>query len=634
MVDAARPPLERRKTDRRRRARGTRSDESWFGAFIGDADSLTFNDSRRDELHDDATRNAEADAALGAHLLSRGELANSTSDVSAFHRIYRVFLSARAALGVALVATLAVAGLFGARPSVAVAWIGISYAFLAVGLWLWPGIGVADEHAESPRLGRLTWLACIGVDIVCFATLHVLTPSNGLNFAALLVLPVLTAGVLTRRLHALATTAGVALLLLGNAWLGVLSGGEAATLMTQAGLAGSGLFAITVLAGEVASRLAREELTARDSMELARQQVQLNRLVIEEMQDGVLVVDRAGRVRAANPAARRLLVRRGLGRQAPFQLRGVPAWDQLVKTVERGFHEAVWPEAGRDVVLQFEQGATRTLRVRIRFTRGADEPSAEELCVLLLEDVRSMQARMRQEKLAAMGRVSAGIAHEIRNPLAAIAQANGLLAEDATTSAQQQLTRMVADNVKRLTRIVDDVMEVTPGTVIDAGVIDVTAEVGAICSEWARAAGLELGDSSQFKVELPEEPLGATFDVEHLRRVMINLLDNARLHATVAPGSVRVRLIALDEVTVQLSISSDGPTIPDDIERYLFEPFFSTRSRGTGLGLYICRQLCEQYGASIDYRLRPATEANRNDFVVNMRRRHGVQAEVALQFPR
>ena len=134
--------------------------------------------------------------------------------------------------------------------------------------------------------------------------------------------------------------AAVALLLLGNAWIGVLGGGDAASLMTQAGLAGSGLFVITVLAGELASRLAREELTAKDSMELARQQAQLNRLVIEEMQDGVLVVDRTGRVRAANPAARRLLVRRGLGRPAPFQLRGVPAWDQLVKTVERGFHEA------------------------------------------------------------------------------------------------------------------------------------------------------------------------------------------------------------------------------------------------------------------------------------------------------
>lgn len=630
MEDAARP-VERRKNDRRKRSRSARAETSWFGAFVGDGDAPGFGDSR---LGDAPEMDVRAGELTEPHLRPQEAWSDHGADASAFHRIYRAFLGARVALGVALVATLAVAGWFGARPGAAVVWIGISYAAMAIGWWLLSGAHVTEGPADAPRLGRWTWLACIGVDIVCFSALHALTPSNSLNFGALLVLPVLMAGVLTKRLQALATAAGVALLLLAYAWLGVLQGGEAATLMTQAGLAGSGLFVVTVLAGELASRLAREELSARDSMELARQQVQLNRLVIEEMQDGVLVVDRTGRVRAANPAARRLLARRGLGRPAPFQLRGVPAWEQLVETVERGFHEAVWPEAGRDVVLQFEQGTTRTLRVRIRFTRGADEPSAEELCVLLLEDVRSMQARMRQEKLAAMGRVSAGIAHEIRNPLAAIAQANSLLAEDVVTPAQQQLTRMVADNVQRLTRIVDDVMEVAPGVVIDAGPIDATAEVGAICSDWARAAGLVLGGSSLFQVDLPAEPLGVSFDVEHLRRVMVNLLDNARRHATGAPGSVRVRLIALDDAVAQLSISSNGPTIPDDVERYLFEPFFSTRSRGTGLGLYICRQLCEQYGASIDYRLRPVTEANRNDFVVSMRRRSSPDVQTGLTLPR
>jgi two-component system sensor histidine kinase PilS (NtrC family) len=121
----------------------------------------------------------------------------------------------------------------------------------------------------------------------------------------------------------------------------------------------------------------------------------------------------------------------------------------------------------------------RTLRVRIRFTRRHDEQASEEFCVLLLEDVRNMQARTRQEKLAAMGRVSAGIAHEIRNPLAAIAQANALLSEDVTSSAQRQLTQMVNDNVERLKRIVDDVMAVAPGAVSDARVFDAASKVAA-----------------------------------------------------------------------------------------------------------------------------------------------------------
>ena len=226
---------------------------------------------------------------------------------------------------------------------------------------------------------------------------------------------------------------------------------------------------------------------------------------------------------------------------------------------------------------------------------------------LFLEDVRNMQARSRQEKLAAMGRVSAGIAHEIRNPLAAIAQANALLAEDATDAAQRQLTRMVADNVDRLKRIVDDVMEVAPGAVQDIVAIDATAMVAAICSDWARSVGVKLGEQSVLRVELPPQPLGVAFDAEHLRRVLVNLLDNAHRHASGAPGAVVLRLDSRDDARAFLSVASDGTPITAEVERYLFEPFFSTRSRGTGLGLYICRELCERYGASIDYRARAAT---------------------------
>ena len=609
MDKASRPP-ERRQSDRRRRARGVRPDESWFGAFIRDADTV---------LQDEPdVYPADVSEGLDSRFLP-DDVSSVPTDPSTFHRIYRAFLSARAALGLALVLTVGLAESFGASPGLGELVGSVIYAALAVAMWRVPSTGAADRRGAT-RLSRVQWLACIGVDIASFMILHALSAHGNLNYVALLVLPVLMAGVLTPRIQALATAAGVVLLLLGNAWVGLLAGGEVTSLLSQVGLAGSGLLVITLLASELATRLAREELTARDSLELARQQAQLNRLVIEEMQDGVLVVDRAGRVRAANPAARRLLARRGTGRPAPFQLRGVEAWGQLVKTVERGFHEAVWPEAGRDVVLNFQQGTTRTLRVRIRFTRGADEPSAEELCVLLLEDVRSLQARMRQEKLAAMGRVSAGIAHEIRNPLAAIGQANALLSEDAETPQQKQLTRMVADNVKRLKRIVDDVMQVAPGAAIGTESIDVTSEVAAVCADWARSNSIDPGERSLLKVELPEQPLTAVFEVEHLRRLLINLLDNARLHATDLPAAVHVRLIALDDATVQLSVSSDGISIPEDVECYLFEPFFSTRSRGTGLGLYICRQLCDQHGASIDYRLRPPSESNRNEFFVNLRR--------------
>lgn len=623
----ATPPRgkDRRGADRRRAAAQSRPrspDESWFGALGVDGDTQLRDDGRapEDESRYDGSWAAAGVSETDSRFLTRQARRIVGSGQTAFQRIYSAFIAARAALGVALIATVAVAGAFGVRPSLTVILVSVAYATLALAMWALPRYRRPAAPKVLARLRSPQWLATIGVDIVCFTALHLLSPAASLNYVALLVLPVLMAGVLTPRLMALATAAIVTLALLVIASWGVLAGGEITLLMTQAGLAGSGFFVITLLAGELAGRLAREELTAKGSLELARQQAQLNRLVIEEMQEGVLVVDRRGRVRAANPAARTLLAPEGMCREAPFQLRGVEAWGSLVKSVERAFAEGTWPEAGRDVLLDFEGAPARTLRVRMRFTRRREPKASEELCVLFLEDVRSMQARTRQEKLAAMGRVSAGIAHEIRNPLAAISQANALMAEDATTASQRQLTRMVTDNVERLKRIVDDVMEVAPSDVQAMGPIDATALVASVCVEWARTTGMTLGDHSVLRVDLPDEPVGVVFDSEHLRRVLINLLDNGYRHATKVPAAVRLRLAVRDETHAVLSVASDGAPIPPDVERYLFEPFFSTRSRGTGLGLYICRELCERYGARIDYRLRSAAEPNRNEFSVAMRR--------------
>ncbi len=641
---------ERRQQDRRASRRDPRNaDQSWFGTRAAEAEPIDmqwFGDATSPSVSA-WSEAADGDSRFLTRDLGRDSAPSNGNEPTAFQRLYRVFLGARAAVGVALIVAQLVAWAFGVRPPAWVVVLCVLYAAVALVMWWAPkwlpqvapqAAPQAMSHMRSPQ-----WLATIGADIVCFTALHLVSRSSSFNYVALLVLPVLMAGVMTPRLQALATAALVAICLLTVSWLSVLGGADAATLMAEAGLAGMGMFVIAALAGELAGRLAREQLNSKGSLELARQQAQLNRLVIEEMQDGVLVVDRMGRVRAANPAARRLIAPIGISRPAPFQLRGVKAWESVVRTVERAFTEAVWPEAGRDVLLNFEPAAAsetaaqvtqRTLRVRIRFTRRRDAKvgeAPEEFCVLLLEDVRSMQARIRQEKLAAMGRVSAGIAHEIRNPLAAISQANALLAEDAVTPTQQQLTRMVADNVERLKRIVDDVMEVAPGLMQEVRAIDVNAQVAAVCSDWARSGGVSLGERSVLKVDLPTEPLGAVFDAEHLRRVLINLLDNALRHGSQSPGAVHLRLAAINDHQVQLSVASDGAAIALDVERYLFEPFFSTRSRGTGLGLYICRELCERYGASIDYQLRAphaVGATQRNEFLVVMRRQALADADV------
>jgi two-component system sensor histidine kinase PilS (NtrC family) len=149
---------------------------------------------------------------------------------------------------------------------------------------------------------------------------------------------------------------------------------------------------------------------------------------------------------------------------------------------------------------------------------------------------------------------------------------------------------------------------------------DAAAATASIVGDWSLTVNIPLGPESRLRTELPTAPLGVVFDLEHLRRVLVNLLDNAQRHASPLPGAIFLRLAARDDAWVVLSVLSDGPAIAPDVERHLFEPFFSTRSRGSGLGLYICRELCERYGASIEYRPRLAAERLRNEFVVNLRR--------------
>ncbi len=541
-------------------------------------------------------------------------------------RLYRIFVSSRAVLGAALVAALVTAGLLGMRAPLGMMLIAMAYATQAVVLWMLPRF--RDVAPVQNHLSRTQWAVTIGVDLITFSWLHWMQPSQNFNLVALLLLPVLMGGVLATRRTALAGSSAVVLILLAITWNTVTLGGDPTNLWMQAGLAGIGFFAVTLLAGEMSSRMATQAYAARSGLELARQQAQLNRLVIEEMAEGVLVVDRRSRVRAANPAARRLLVRDGVGRAAPFQLHGEPIWAEFEAMIRQAFVKKTWPSAEPTVTLKFADGVTRTLRVRARFTRrrtpaqndsAADGTPSEVFCVVFLEDQRVVHERTRQEKLAAMGRVSAGIAHEIRNPLAAIAQANALLREDAQGREQQMLTRMVHENVERLKLIVDDVMAVAPSEDASQQRIDAVAVVGLIVADWARGAELPIGAQTRLRVDIHDVELPVVFDPEHLRRVLVNLLDNARRYASEKPGAISLSLTRQSAEHVMLNVASDGEPIGADVEPYLFEPFFSSRSRGTGLGLYICRELCQRYGATIDYWQRPAESRHRNEFRVVFR---------------
>jgi two-component system, NtrC family, sensor histidine kinase PilS len=615
-VKGNRRQADRRKADRRKPPVSA-AEDGWFSAWGDPGSNGLFSRGA-----DSALLEADPEAHSDSHFIAREAKRLVSSEGAALPRILRTYVAARAALSLALVLAPFLASLGGGKPPVLVILVCLAYASQAMSLWLLQSS--RDDPAPADHLLPRQWVWTIGVDLVAFSALRVLEPLAPLNYSALLVLPVLMAGVLTRRLVALATAAALSLLLMFSVWPQALEGGDVLLLLSQAGLAGAGLFLIAFLASELSQRLAREERSARSSLEMARQQTLLNRLVIEEMGDGVLVVDRRGRVRAINPAARQLLGPAGAMMTVPSPMVDEPGLRPLQQALDRAYAEGSWPANAREITLTLADGERRTLQVRARFTRrsgiGPDGTPPEDICVLFLEDMRAVQGRARNDKLAAMGRVSAGIAHEIRNPLAAIAQANALMLEDALPPQQQRLSRILADNVERLKRIVDDVLAVAPGAAVPVVVIDVGNEVALVCDEWCRSAPPEARAEARLVLELPGRPLLVRFDTEHLRRVLVNLLDNASRHASDVPGAIRLRLQtgpAMGAVT--MLVASDGVPIPPDVERHLFEPFFSTRSRGTGLGLYICRELCERHGASIDFSLAPPGARHRNVFSVMMR---------------
>jgi two-component system sensor histidine kinase PilS (NtrC family) len=552
---------------------------------------------------------------------------SAVPDGSAYDRLYRAFLAARAALGLLLMTGVVGSALMARSINPEVLVVAVAYAALSLLWWWWPSERRPASHGElmlSPRQA----LATVGIDMASFAILSFVDRGFNVNTAALMALPVLMTAVLMPRFMALAVAAAATLILLAGAVIeGMLKANLTASL-TPAGLTGFGLFTVALLVSELSSRLAREQRSARGNMELARQQAQLNRLVIEEMPEGVMAIDRQGRVRTANPSARRLLSAHGQTPSAPFQLRGVPAWEPLVSAIEKAFTSPLRRDESREIQLTFDDHTRRVLRMRLKFTRSRDLQNQDDVCVMFLEDLRTVQGRIRQDKLAAMGRMSAGIAHEIRNPLAAIAQANELMAEDARTPEQQTLTAMVADNVERLKRIVDDILAVAPGARPAAPAIDLERMLKSVVDDWLRL-NPDAQQASLLTVDtrgLPPRELGSVasvvFEPEHLRRVLVNLMDNALRHGSGQAGAIVVsaQVLSVSDHAPQamVSVRSDGPVIDGDTERSLFEPFFSTRSRGTGLGLYICRELCERHGASIDFRAHPPMQRHRNEFMILM----------------
>jgi len=366
----------------------------------------------------------------------------------------------------------------------------------------------------------------------------------------------------------------------------------------EAGLYGAMLFAVTALLRLLAQRLAAQEQLAQQRGRNLHNQLAINRLVIAQLEQGVVVVDADTRVRANNRASRVLI---GLNADAQLTGERLSSIERLAPLVTafRRWREADASTGARGTnTVEFPE-----LRLRTRFVQPTAVQSDEFL--IFIEDQRALDERAQQLKLASMGRLTASIAHEIRNPLAAISHASQLLVEDAHDPGLNRLAAIVRENTQRLNRLVEDILRVARREAPIGDSFDLVPFIEQWLAELVRDR-----PAAKSRVELTT-PASAEvrFEPSHLRQVLYNLVDNALRYSGDAPGAVR--LIVEPAPAVALWVIDDGPGVSDALRNSLFEPFHTTHVAGTGLGLYIAREFCLANRSRLVYDERTAADGNR-----------------------
>ncbi len=354
----------------------------------------------------------------------------------------------------------------------------------------------------------------------------------------------------------------------------------------QTGLLSVGYFAVAWLAHTLAQYTREsEQLAAQRGVDLANL-AQVNELILRDMADGVIVVDNNGVIRTRNGATEDLLGPMPIATAEP-------------KLKEYSPELAEWLAGWRSNPtnrFMLMRSPVATKQMRLRFVPIGDQ--AIQGTVIFLEDLAQEQAQARQIKLAALGRLTGNIAHEIRNPLSSISHANELLQESELDVTGRKLCRIIGENCERLGRMVSDVLELNRSDRAKPEVLDAHGYLNGFIEQLRQ---VEKVAPEIISLELNVQGT-LYFDPNHLHQVLWNLTRNALRHCKMAAGSVRVCLNRSPRPgALQLDVMDDGPGVPADMLTRLFEPFFTTESQGTGLGLYIARELAEANNASLDY---------------------------------
>ena len=459
----------------------------------------------------------------------------------------------------------------------------VCVTYLALALLL-----LAYRREPHPLRGQV--LLGVGIDIVAATLATHAMPAAASGIALLLLFNVGAAALLLRLRLGLAVAAAAAALLVAEYIFGVVEGHASHRPVAELMMFAMSFLAIATLTHQLGKRMhASQDLADQRGAEIASLAA-INELIIRRMRTGVMLVDAEGKVRLANEAAVLLLGEVGGGNAdlatvAPELMQRVEAW-RLDDRAEQG-----------TLLVGNER-----LEVLPRFARLL--PRSRSVLVFL-DDTSLLSRRAESLTLTAMGRFSASLAHEIRNPLAAISYATQLMEESRDiTDADRRLLQIIHQQCLRTNGIVESVLGLARRERANVEHIELTAFVLRFVDDFRETMP---ADTDHLNAATGPSPVGGMFDSRHLHQVLTVLVQNALRHGRIPGEAARV--------TVAVHQSGDGPAI-DVIDRgpgiaegnqaQLFRPFFTTSEHGTGLGLYIARELCRANGGNVDYVSLPA----------------------------
>ena len=432
------------------------------------------------------------------------------------------------------------------------------------------------------------------IDIVAIVALMNLYGGITSGFGTLMIAVVAGGSLLLPGRTALLFAALATLAILGHEIYASLNGIFEKTAYTQAGLLGAALFATALLAITLAHRATESaKLAAQRGVDLANL-AKLNEHLINRMEAGIMVVDDDGTIRMHNHAAWKLLNQPEINEQTKLLDISMPLFD-----LYKSWNKAAENPAFRNHLGKLKRANQADLQVRIVPVglRKHDKGS-----VIYLNDNTEVDKQIQETKLASLGRLTASIAHEIRNPLGAISHAAQLLDESSELhKADKRLATIIQDQSVRLNNIINNVLRLSRREKAKPEKIELNTWLRNFLEEFTRTNDLQ-DDWVSLKITPPDG--NVTMDANNLHQVLWNLCKNAKKYGASLEENVCIQLLANTNHTSTppyLDAIDNGPGISAEHQSQLFEPFFTTSDTGTGLGLYLSRELCKNNGGDLRY---------------------------------